>query len=81
MIKSEKRFDCSMRYRIVFVNKDKFYEIKELDNLFYKNQNDDGLIHNLKQNNLQLLFSTKDLVNSIEKLEFTQERDDLIRSF
>ena len=31
MLNSGKRFDCSMRYRIVFVKEDKIYEIKELD--------------------------------------------------
>ena len=34
MLKSEKRFDCSMRNRIVFCKNDKIYEIKELDDHF-----------------------------------------------
>ena len=32
--KNGKRFDCSMRNRIVFCKDAKIYEIKELDNLF-----------------------------------------------
>ena len=33
-LKSGKRFESSMRNRIVFCKNDKIYEIKELDNLF-----------------------------------------------
>jgi hypothetical protein len=33
-LKSGKRFDCSMRNRIVFCKNDKIYEIKEIDDQF-----------------------------------------------
>ena len=35
---NDTKFDCGMGQRIVFMQNDKFYEIKELDDQIYNNQ-------------------------------------------